>query len=183
MGAELRLVVPSATWGESYRNALEKGWSPSTLHDRSKAALAHLLEKPEEHYATMRGGMPAPSAAGDGQQGPRASMLGRWMWDGDYCGWITLRYMANGEMLPPHILGNIGYSVVSWKQNRGYATQALLLMMQEARHLGLRQLRVVCVPENAASIRVLEKCGARYCETRVFAEYEPTPRALFELAL
>lgn len=182
MSAELRLVVPSPDWGDSYRNALERGWSPSTLHDRSKEALAHLLEKPDEHYSTLDGGKSALPVKEDGLP-PRILMLGRWIWDGEFCGWITLRYMTNGEVLPPRILGNIGYSVVAWKQNRGYATQALLLMMDEARSLGLSLLRGVCVPTNIASIRVLEKCGARHCETRVFLDYNTEPRALFELPL
>ena len=61
----------------------------------------------------------------------------RWIWDGTFCGMIGFRWQRGTSELPPHVLGHIGYTVVPWKQGRGYATQALKLLLPEARARGL----------------------------------------------
>jgi predicted acetyltransferase len=80
-------------------------------------------------------------------------------------------------------LGHLGYSVVPWRHNRGYATQALTMMLPEARRVGLTKLYAVCKPDNVASHRVLEKVGAVMTEERIFPDYNPEPRRRYVLAL
>lgn len=72
---------------------------------------------------------------------------------------INLRWQRGTCELPPHVLGHIGYSVVPWKQRRGYATQALALMLREARREGLAEVIVTTDPDNVASQRVIEANG------------------------
>ena len=55
------------------------------------------------------------------------------MWDGEFCGSIGFRWQPGTSTLPPYVLGHIGYAVVPWKRGRGYATQALALLLPEAR--------------------------------------------------
>ena len=54
----------------------------------------------------------------------------------------------------------IGYHIGGAYTNQGYATEAvkafLLVIMKK---LGISEIEGMCVAENAASIRVLEKCG------------------------
>lgn len=75
--------------------------------------------------------------------------------DGQYAGYVQLVPMEDGEW-------EVGYCTVKAMTGRGYATEAvgafLPVMMNR---LGLTQVMGVCVAENHASIRVLEKCGFR----------------------
>ncbi|MGN1367444.1 MAG: GNAT family N-acetyltransferase [Aristaeellaceae bacterium] len=75
--------------------------------------------------------------------------------DGQYAGYVQLVPMEDGEW-------EVGYCTVKAMTGRGYATEAvgafLPVMMNQ---LGLTQVMGVCVAENHASIRVLEKCGFR----------------------
>ncbi|GAA4218071.1 hypothetical protein GCM10022253_18080 [Sphingomonas endophytica] len=60
--------------------------------------------------------------------------------------------------------GQVGYCVAPAHQRRGYATEALRLLMPIAVTHGFAELWVTCRPGNIASRRVLEKAGARFVE-------------------
>ena len=94
------------------------------------------------------------------------------MWDGEFCGNIGFRWQRGTEALPPHCLGHIGYSVVPWKRQRGYATRALAQLLPEARAEGLRYVEITTGPDNVASQRVIEANGG------VLIEEFVTPPAL-----
>jgi predicted acetyltransferase len=81
------------------------------------------------------------------------------MWDGEFCGRIQLRWQPGTESLPPYCLGHIGYSVVPWKQGRGYATRALRALLDEAAAEGLRYVEITTDPDNVPSQRVIERNG------------------------
>ncbi|HWY55687.1 MAG TPA: GNAT family N-acetyltransferase [Terriglobales bacterium] len=78
---------------------------------------------------------------------------------------------ANGRMLgevyirhrlSPHlenIGGHIGYKVRPTQRNRGIATAALKLALQELRQMGIERALLTCADTNQASARVIEKCG------------------------
>lgn len=60
----------------------------------------------------------------------------------------------------------IGYALGRECWGRGYATEALRLVNDAlARHSSVLALWALCVTENAASVRVLEKGGFRYART------------------
>jgi predicted acetyltransferase len=67
-------------------------------------------------------------------------------------------------MLPPHILGHIGYAVVPWKQRMGYATEALRLLLPDAKAEGLAYVEITVDPQNRASRRVIESNGGIFME-------------------
>jgi RimJ/RimL family protein N-acetyltransferase len=70
-------------------------------------------------------------------------------------GWISLRI---GERASTS--GEVGYSVVREQRGRGIATEAVSAMLEEGfDRLQLRAMRAYCMPDNAASRRVLEKVG------------------------
>jgi predicted acetyltransferase len=85
----------------------------------------------------------------------------RWLWDGEFCGSIGFRWQPGTEALPPTCLGHIGYAVVPWKRKRGYATQALALILPEAQARGLAYVEVTCDPGNVASQKVITANGGR----------------------
>jgi len=103
---------------------------------------------------------------------PETSGLPTWLWDGEFCGSIGFRWQRGTEALPPYCLGHIGYSVVPWKQRRGYATRALREVLKDARARGLRYVEITTAVENAASKRVIEANGG------IFIEEFITPPAL-----
>jgi predicted acetyltransferase len=106
-----------------------------------------------------RGATGGPITLPDGTTVPRLPGYRRWLWDGEFCGSIGLRWQRGTEALPPYCLGHIGYAVVPWKQERGYATRALREVLREAGAEGLRYVEVTTEPDNVPSQRVVEANG------------------------
>jgi predicted acetyltransferase len=97
----------------------------------------------------------------DGSTARRLPGYRRWMWDGDFCGVIGLRWQPGTTDLPPHCLGHIGFSVVPWKRRRGYATHALALLLPDAGKEGLAHVDLTTDPDNIASQRVILANGGQ----------------------
>lgn len=64
-----------------------------------------------------------------------------------------------------------GYLLVKPAWGKGLATEVLTAMVEQARAAGLSELRACVHPDNAPSIRILEKCG--------FARIGGDPTAMF----
>jgi len=188
MTPTLELVWPSSQYLPHYVAALERGWSANT--GRGPKAAADELASIREDDAAFLAGLVERHAGNelftlpDGSQVPRLPSYRRWLWDGDFCGSITFRWQPGTEALPPYCLGHIGYSVVPWKQRRGYASRALQLLLPEARQEGLRFVEVTTDPENVASQRVIEANGGVLLEqfTKVGA-FGGTPGLRYRIPL
>jgi predicted acetyltransferase len=159
----MRLVWPAREHLASYTAALERGWSPDNVRGLTAAheELAAIARDPERFLDGLvdleaRG---APIALADGTTATRLPGYRRWMWDGEFCGSIGFRWQPGTEALPPFCLGHIGYAVVPWKQNRGYATAALRDVLTEAGARGLRYAEIITETDNIASQRVIEYNG------------------------
>jgi predicted acetyltransferase len=178
----MQLVVPSSECLPSYAAALETGWSPNNVVNTSAEQLAAIREDPVAFVAglLLQGGT---TALPDGTTVPKLPFIARWMWDGDFCGSISLRWQEGTDALPPHVLGHIGYAVVPWKRGRGYATKALQLMLTEAARIGIRRLEITTDPDNFASQRVIERNGGRYVETFVNEHFGPEPHLRYVVDL
>jgi predicted acetyltransferase len=174
------LVRPGLEHLPGYVAALEAGWSPDNLTPAATARqhLASIAHDPTGFLATLddpeaRGG---PITLPDGTTAPRLPGFRRWIWDGDFCGSIGLRWQPGTAALPRHVLGHIGYAVVPWKRGRGYATQALGLLLPEARAIGLPWVELITDPDNIPSQRVILANGGvllgRFCKPAAYAEAE-----------
>lgn len=164
-GPRLALIPPSHDALPAYATALAKGWSPSTTTDVSKAFLAAIDADAAAFLAelvSVDGVVVQP----DGTTRPKLPQIIRWMWDGDFVGSINLRWQPGTDDLPPHVSGHIGYAVVPWKQRMGYATEALRMMLPEARMVGLGTVEITTNVDNDASRRVIERCGGVHVATR-----------------
>jgi predicted acetyltransferase len=147
----------------SYVAALRSGWCADNV--RGAEAAREELEQIDADPAAFLAGLYDPDGKGapikmpDGSTRKRLPGFRKWMWDGEFCGSIGFRWVPGTEELPAYVLGHIGYSVVPWKQRRGYATQAVRAILPEARARGLRHLTVTTDPDNVASQRVIIASG------------------------
>lgn len=164
----IQLVVPSEHHLPSYAAALRRGWSPN--NERGAAAameeLALIEADPAAFVASLddRQGTGAPVKMPDGSVVARLPGFRRWIWDGEVAGSIGFRWQHGTVELPPYCLGHIGYAVVPWKQRQGYATSALLSMLDEARTLGLPYVEVTTDPDNLPSQKVILAAGGTLYE-------------------
>lgn len=146
----------------SYAAALERGWSPDNV--RAEVAREQIEEIARDAPGFVAG-LDDPDAKGgsvrlpDGSWVPRLPGFRRWIWDGEFCGSIGLRWQPGTSALPAHVLGHVGYAVVPWKRGRGHAKRALALILPEARKRGLAYVELTTDPDNAASQRVILACG------------------------
>ena len=67
--------------------------------------------------------------------------------------------------------GHIGYSVCPGERGKGYGTAILKLALKECRDIGMEKLMLSCSEDNAASIRVIEKCGGCFSGTKEARQY------------
>ena len=164
----MQLVLPAAVHLAGYIAALEQGWSADTI--RGAAAAREELQRIDADATAFLASMEDREAKGlpvslpDGSRVARIPGFRRWLWDGEFCGSINLRWLPGTSALPPHVLGHIGYAVVPWKQRRGYATAALGLILIEAKALGLPYVEITTDADNLASQRVILSNGGTLVE-------------------
>ncbi|PSJ58277.1 GNAT family N-acetyltransferase [Pseudaminobacter soli (ex Li et al. 2025)] len=155
----IRLVKPAVEHLPSYLDALRRGWSPDNVRPEVTAR-EHLAAIDADPVAFVES-QDDPEAKGppitlpDGTQVPRLPGYRRFIWDGEVAGSIGFRWQEGTSTLPSHVLGHIGYAVVPWKRGRGYATQALALMLEEARARGLAYVEITAQPDNLVSQKVI----------------------------
>lgn len=183
-----RLVRPARVHLDSYIAALGRGWSADNVRGAAVAReeLAQIRNDADAFLAAIddREGKGPPVTLPDGSTVTRLPGFKRWMWDGDFCGSIGLRWQPGTTNLPPHCLGHIGYSVVPWKQRRGYATLALRLMLPEAAAVGLPFVEITTDPDNFASQRVIEAAGGVLHEAFVkLPQFGGKPGLRYRIAL
>jgi predicted acetyltransferase len=170
----MQLVRPTLEYLPSYKAALERGWSPDNL--RGAEAAREQLDAIAIDAAGFVAGLEDIEAKGgpvklpDGSLRPRLPGCRRWMWDGDFCGSIGFRWRPGTSALPNYVLGHIGYAVVPWKRGRGYARQALKLLLPDAKARGLDYVELTTEPDNIPSQRVIVACGGEFVER--FHEHE-----------
>ena len=184
----VKLVRPSVEHLPSYVAALERGWSPDHLRgaEAAREQLQAVAADPEAFLSSLVVRSPNGEVVTlpDGSKFPRLPGYRRWLWDGEFCGSIGLRWQPGTSALPAQVLGHVGYAVVPWKQRRGYATEALRQLLPEARAEGLAYIEITTDPDNLASRRVVERNGGLLVEqfTRP-AAYGGTPALRFRIAL
>ena len=87
----LTLVEPALLYLPGYTAALERGWSPNNLHDVSAEQLAAIRADAASFIASLlsqAGTVKLP----DGSEIPKLPSRIRWLWDGEFCGQIGLRW-------------------------------------------------------------------------------------------
>jgi predicted acetyltransferase len=152
------LVWPAQRYVVGYIAALQCGWSPDNLRpEAAHEELQAITEDSSRFLAALvdKEGAGPPIRLPDGSTVPRLPGYRKWIWDGEFCGSIGFRWSPGTSALPPHCLGHIGYSVVPWKQHRGYATEALRQLLPEAKAVGLTHVEITTDLTNEPSQRVV----------------------------
>ena len=163
----MKLVWPAAEFLPGYVQALERGWAPDTRRPESAGEELAQIRDNANRFLTLQVDREAkgePVVLPDGSSVPRLPGYRRWLWDGEFCGMIGFRWQPGSNILPPHCLGHIGYSVVPWKQKLGYATRALELLLVDAKHEALSYVELVAQSSNIASQKVIEANGGTLVE-------------------
>ena len=175
----MRLVWPSAEYLPGYVDALEQGWSPDNTRPEACVELLQRVAADPERFLREqidREAKGPPVTLPNGTKVTRLPGYSQWMWDGEFCGVIGFRWQPGTSELPPHCLGHIGYSVVPWKRGRGYATEALRLLLPQVWQEGLTYVEITTDPDNIPSQRVIEANGGLLVERFIKSEiYGCTP--------
>jgi len=150
---DITLIRPSLEWLPAYEDALARGWSPNTDHDVSREQLRQLRRNPEQFLHDLYNSPMIRRP--DGQEVPRLPAHDFWISDGAFCGRIGFRFQRGTEELPAHSYGHIGYTIVPWKQRRGYATQALRMILPVCRAEGFSRVLITCDDDNEPSRKVI----------------------------
>lgn len=184
----MQLVRPGRDHLEGFIEALERGWSSSTADTEATARreLARVLEDPDGYLAALedREATGPDLVMPDGTPVKRLPGFHRFLWDGVFCGDISLRWQPGTTELPAYCLGHIGYAVVPWKRRLGYATRALAQMLPLAAAEGLPFVEITCDPDNDASRRVIERNGGVFVERfRKLEAYGGTDTLRFRVPL
>ena len=161
----MHLVQANREHLASYIAALRTGWSADNLQRGGRCqrrARVDRGEAPDDFLASLYDplGRRGPITLPDGSKVPRIPGYTRWMWDGEFCGSIGLRWVPGSQDVPPYVLGHVGYAVVPWKRGRGYARQALEAILPDAKEIGLSYVEMTTDPDNVASQRVMLAAGA-----------------------
>lgn len=186
--SQMQLIVPDMARLPAYDAALRAGWSSDTIRAEiaSKEELVRIAADPNAFVASLfepeggRGLVTLP----DGSKVPRLPWMCFWLWDGEFCGMINLRWQKGTAELPNHVLGHAGYALVPEKQGRGYAVSALQQLLPHARRVGLPYIELTTDPANLGSQRVIEKCGGVLVEHFIKPpQYGSKPGLRFRIAL
>jgi predicted acetyltransferase len=172
--SSVRLVWPAPAYLTGYIQALRRGWSPDNLRPEAATEELEAITRDSPGFLAAlvdQEGAGRPITLPDGSAVARLPGYRKWIWDGEFCGSIGFRWSPGTNSLPAYCLGHIGYSVVPWKQRRGYATEALRQLLPEARAVGLAYVEIITDPANEPSQRVVLANGGVLAER--FRKPEP----------
>jgi predicted acetyltransferase len=159
----MQLVRPGMEHLPGYVAALERGWSAGRADNPQQWIDEELgrIRADAGQFLALQDDVDAkgpPINMSDGTTVPRLPGFHRWLWDGEFCGLIGMRWQRGTHDLPEYVLGHVGYSVVPWKQRLGYATRALAMILREAPG-ELSYVELTTDPDNHASQKVITANG------------------------
>ena len=173
------LVTPTLDALGGFEDALMRGWAPDPRRTGDAAYIAaelDALRADRAGYLDRLLTFPAPAESVSPTTPVNHAL---WISDGAFAGKADLRFVPATGAVPDGVPGHVGYSIVPWKQGRGYATGALRALMAFARAKGLTELQILCNVENTASRSVVEKVGGEVEHVGPHASDRPEQRKMY----
>ena len=147
---EVKLVLPSAEYKESFLEALQE----FHIEGRNLDLDALDLEHDFDSFVRRKAGEPEGKFLPEGF----VPQTDYWLVHGDeYLGHIAIRHLLNDTLMQRG--GNIGYAIRPSKRRQGYGTIILKLGLEKAKMLGISRALVTCDKDNIASRQIIEKNG------------------------
>ncbi len=147
--AQMRLESPSEEYVDSFFEAMaefEAEGMPQVRQEMTREEFPAYVQR--LHDNTLGKNLPEGYV-------PSAEF---WMIDAEgFAGRIVLGLAYHPS--PDRVGNHVGYAVRPSKRRRGYATQALADLLDEARKLGISRLMPICGVDNVASRKVIERNG------------------------
>ena len=85
--------------------------------------------------------------------------------DGKMIGALLLRHRLEYDDDDPEFASHIGYSIRPDARRRGYAKEQLRLGLEQAKAIGLTQVRLICADFNIGSIRTILANGGKLADS------------------
>ena len=85
--------------------------------------------------------------------------------DGRIIGFCCLRHKLEYDDDDPDFASHIGYSIRPSERMKGYATEQLRLVLQEAHKLGINNVRLICRDINVGSNKAILANGGIYLDS------------------
>ena len=86
-------------------------------------------------------------------------------------GKIQLRHKpSHGVGIPKNMASHIYYEIFSEYRLRGYGKQVLALGLKEAAKIGLKEIFITCMENNAGSKKIIEANGGAFVEDAMIPE-------------
>ncbi len=126
------LAEPQVALIDAYRAALTEGWRPAGTATADELAAAVAADS--NAFLSERADTVVRVASAADAAAVRSIRLVRWLWDGAFCGEVSLAYDASA---PIGARVGIATSIVPWKDGLGYAERARRHLLLEARDLAV----------------------------------------------
>lgn len=150
----LRLIRPDIRFSASFAGALEEGLftEPSTPDE-----IAWVRED-FDGWLRVQEDTTRKIVTPDGREVPRVPETTYWMVEGDeFIGRVGIRPQLNAFL--EKMGGHVGYAIRASRRGQGYGTAILEMTLPKAKRLGLQKILVTCDDDNAASAKIIERCG------------------------
>lgn len=151
---KIRIVLPDLKYKDSYLSAVKeyKALKSKRIEDRSYDLLPEEMSDEDFNEKVL---LPLHEAR-EGINLPKGYVPSTdfWIIDSEgYAGRVSLRHGLTPSLLKHG--GHIGYGVVPSKRGRGYAKQALFLVLEKASELGIQEALMTCDEDNEASKKTI----------------------------
>jgi predicted acetyltransferase len=164
---KLQLVAPTERYRESFLRGLRE-----FRHEGLPWHVAVDLEAVERDFAGYVAGKLAESTPPAGRIIPKTHLWA--IAEEQFVGRISIHHELNDALRAEG--GHIGYDTVPPFRGRGAAAEMLRQALPVARSLGLKEVLLTCDDTNAASIRVIERNGGSWRETKSLDANRPMKR-------
>lgn len=158
----MELITPSIKYQESYIAALKEGFYAGSQAIKTDAEIAEIAADFNKYLATklLKPYDATPRLRDDGKYYPNAPQIKFWLVEGDkFIGEFNLRTELNDFLM--YVGGNVGYGIRPSERQKGYATQGLKLLIEEARQRGMKKLLIAAKSSNIGSWKAIEKNDGR----------------------